>query len=180
MNVVYETEHFLLRPVRAEDARELLECYRDPEAVTVMNADCCTTDFHFETPEQMRACIDFRLKEMARGAYVRFAVTDKSSRSVIGAAEIFGGTFGVLRLDLCTAYETEALLVELLTLAAERLGADFSAEFVCFKAVPKARARVAALKACEFEPAKDFRPGLHYYRRRVGARSSEGGESHGI
>lgn len=78
-----------------------------------MNADCCTSDFYYETLTQMQECIRFWLREYQQQAYIRFAIIDKTVKKAVGTAEIFGGTlggglsgFGVLRIDLALPYET--------------------------------------------------------------------------
>ena len=40
---VYESEHFLLRNMRMEDAHGLFQCYSNPEAAKYFNGDCCLT-----------------------------------------------------------------------------------------------------------------------------------------
>ena len=110
---VYETSSFLLRLVQLDDAKDLLACYSDRRAVANMNADCCTSDFYYETLTQMQECIRFWLREYQQQAYIRFAIIDKTVKKAVGTAEIFGGTlggglsgFGVLRIDLALPYET--------------------------------------------------------------------------
>ena len=116
---VYETSSFLLRLVQLDDAKDLLACYSDRRAVANMNADCCTSDFYYETLTQMQECIRFWLREYQQQAYIRFAIIDKTVKKAVGTAEIFGGTlggglsgFGVLRIDLALPYETAPSLIE--------------------------------------------------------------------
>ena len=73
---VYETSSFLLRLVQLDDAKDLLACYSDRRAVANMNADCCTSDFYYETLTQMQECIRFWLREYQQQAYIRFAIID--------------------------------------------------------------------------------------------------------
>lgn len=75
---VYETSSFLLRLVQLDDAKDLLACYSDRRAVANMNADCCTSDFYYETLTQMQECIRFWLREYQQQAYIRFAIIDKT------------------------------------------------------------------------------------------------------
>jgi ribosomal-protein-alanine N-acetyltransferase len=161
----YETAHFSLRLVCQDDAADLLACYSDPAAVAVMNADSCTSDFHYTTLAEMQDCISFWLREYAAGLYVRLAIVDRASGRAVGTVEIFGGEYGVLRIDLCTAYETRAILSELMALAVARFYADLGIDTMAVKAVPAAGERIAALEGQGFAATDAFRPGLHYYVR---------------
>lgn len=162
---VYETGHFILRLVRPEDAPDLLACYSDPQAVAVLNADSCTSDFYYTAIEEMAACISTWLWAYEHEQYVRFAIVAKDRDRAVGTVEIFGGEFGVLRIDLCSSYETEAYLAEIMGLAVDRFYEDFGVEQMVFKAIPAATARVAALSRWGFTPTDEFRPGLYYYAR---------------
>jgi RimJ/RimL family protein N-acetyltransferase len=130
----YETGTFRLRLVETGDAEDLLKCYSDPAAVALMNADICTSDFHYETIEKMRECIRFWLEEYARGAYARFSIIHRRTREAVGTVEFFGGAYGVLRIDLRAEYEKKAYISELLRLADSRLREDFGAERIAVKA----------------------------------------------
>ena len=55
----YETESFVLRLVKLEDAETLLSCYSDKDNVKKFNADFCTSDFYYSTVEEMENCIKF-------------------------------------------------------------------------------------------------------------------------
>ena len=55
----YETESFLLRQVKREDAPQLLRCYSDPAAVALMNDDNCIGGFLFKTLDEMEQAIHF-------------------------------------------------------------------------------------------------------------------------
>ena len=54
-NYRYETEHFILRQVRSEDAPALMACYSDPEAVARMNDDNCLRGFLGQSAVDLRA-----------------------------------------------------------------------------------------------------------------------------
>lgn len=149
----YETPSFRLRLVRPEDAEELLACYSDPVAVARMNADNCTSDFFYRTPDDMRRCIDYWLSEYRSRRYVRFAVVAKESGAPVGTVEMFGGEAGVLRIDLATAWEPRA--AELAKLAIDRWYLDFQAEKIVTK-VGNAPERAEAFARLGFVPS-DFR-----------------------
>lgn len=159
----YETESFRLRLVTMGDAEDLLKCYSDPAAVALMNADYCTSDFHYGTVEEMRERIRFWLEEYARGAFARLSILDRRTGEAVGTVEFFGGEYGVLRIDLRAEYERKPCISELLGLAGGRLRTDFGAKRVLVKAIPKAAERLAALKEHGYKPDGAFRPGLDYY-----------------
>lgn len=158
----YETEHFLLRQVKMEDAPELLRCYSDPEAVALMNDDNCSGGFLFETLEQMESAIHFWNADPF--GYARPAVIDKRSGEAVGTLEIFGGEAGVLRVDLRRDYERPEVLRELYALAAESFPAAFPMDAMVTKAVPQAFARREALVGLGFSGPQQFRGYEDYYR----------------
>lgn len=159
---VYETESFILRQVKLEDAQDLLACYSDKENVAKLNADCCTSDFYYTTLEQMKECIRFWLREYEMHYYVRFAVVPKGVGKAIGTVEIFGGEAGVLRIDLAAEYITEQGYCELVTLAKEQFVEDFGVGSIKMKTanIPE---RVEWLERLGFVPSASFRPELGYH-----------------
>lgn len=120
---VFESAHFLLRPVELADAADLLRCYSDEEAVARMNADNCTSTFLLKTPEEMTECIRFWRSGGQRAQYIRFAVVDKGDGRAVGTCELFPReklgplkNVGLIRLDLMSDYEAEEPLRELFSL----------------------------------------------------------------
>ena len=121
--LIFESAHFLLRPVEESDAADLLRCYSDEEAVARMNADNCTSTFLLKTMEEMSDCIRFWQRDGKQTRYIRFAVVDKADNRSIGTCEFFPREklgplkkVGIVRLDLMSAYETEGVLSELFSL----------------------------------------------------------------
>ncbi len=167
---VLETEHFRLRLVTMEDARDLLDCYSDEVAQPFFNADACTGDFRIATEEQMRDCIQAWLGCYARQEFVRWSILDRESGRAVGTVEMFGvvGVYGqprgILRVDVASRYERAALLGELFSLCAARLFDLFDVDCMVVKAVPEAEQRRLALKAAGFEPY-DFPGRQHYFAR---------------
>lgn len=159
----YETEHFLLRQVRDEDAPALMKCYSDPAAVALMNDDNCLRGFLCPTEDDLRAYISIWQGE----DYARPAIIDKKTGEPIGTMEIFGGETGVLRLDLQTVRETPEVLGELLALAKERFPQDFPMGAMVTKAPPAAAARRAVLEKLGFSGPEKFRDFDSYYRLSV-------------
>ena len=170
----YTTDHFLLRPVEVGDAEDLLRCYSDEAAVRLMNADNCNTDFHFETLEAMRDYITGWVEDLKRSLLIRFSVVDSRSGTAVGTIEMFdkNKSIGVLRLDLCSAYETQDYIVELLGVSVENFYDGFGVTHLVSKAIPEAAERIAALRACGFTPAErevNGPYGDYYERERSGA-----------
>lgn len=172
---VYETPSFLLRLVRMDDAQDLLACYSDRRAVANMNADCCTSDFYYETLAQMQECIRFWLREYRDHAYIRFAIIDKTVKKAVGTAEIFGGTlggglggsgeFGVLRIDLAISCETAPLLDEIVSLAVNRWMPDFAIPILYTKA-GHMKIRAPIVEKYGFAASDSFRQGMGYYEKK--------------
>ena len=156
----YESENFLLRQVKKEDAPQLLRCYSDTAAVALMNDDNCRRGFLCNTLEDMESYIDIWQGEN----YARPAVIDKRTGEAVGTLEIFGGETGVLRVDLRTDYERPEVLRELYALAVERFPKDFPMGAVVTKAVPEASARRAVLAELGFSGPERFREYEGYYR----------------
>lgn len=159
---IYETESFLFRLVRLEDAEALLKCYSDKETVSKMNSDYCTSDFYYTTKEEMEQCITFWLEEYEKQYYVRFAVISKTENQAVGTIEIFGGEGGVLRIDLAKEYETENNIIEITKLVIYTFSEDFGIESIKIKTVNTPE-RIKWLEALGFALSKKFRPELGYH-----------------
>ena len=162
----YETDSFILRLVSMHDAEDLLHCYADKDAVARMNADACTSSFYFTTVEEMKTAIAFWLSEYEQQRYVRFAVIAKETGKAIGTVEIFGGEYGVLRIDLNSAYETTVYFGELLTCAVHHFYTDFDVQNMCIKVLPEFAIRTEMVKKFGFVLTNNFRPGAFYYARK--------------
>ena len=147
---VYQTESFLFRLVRLEDAEALLKCYSDKDTVSKMNSDYCTSDFYYATKEEMEECIRFWLDEYEKQYYVRFAVIPKEEKQAAGTIEIFGGEAGVLRIDLAKEYEIEKNITEIIKLAMHTFAEDFGIESIKMKTANTPE-RVKWLEALGFE-----------------------------
>lgn len=148
---IYESQSFLLRLVSMEDAPDLLKCYRNPDARMFFNADNCTSDFCYSTLEEMRGCIEYWLTEYTTQTYVRFGIVDKKIGKVVGTVEIFGGSHGVLRIDILPEYENEEKLSEIINIA-DSFFNDFRCEKIVTKAIPEAVNRITALARNGYHP----------------------------
>lgn len=169
---VYETEHFCLRLIEAEDAAPLLACYSDPKAQAFFNSDNCQGDFKMTKLEDIQNCVNAWIDAYNGQHFVRFAIVDKASGQAVGTIEMFGrvGAYqterGVLRLDIASAYETEPLLHELFAVCDREFFALFDLDEMVTKAIPEATVRIAALKSLGFE-ACDIPDRKHYWGKRA-------------
>ena len=160
----YETQSFLLRLVKLEDAEDLLVCYSDKDNVSKFNADFCTSDFYYPTVSEMEDCIRFWLEEYQKQYYVRFSVVGKTEGKSIGTVEIFGGEAGVLRIDLSSKHNTEKSFAEILKLTIEQFIDDFEIASVKIKTsnIPE---KINCIESFGFIPSKTYRTesGYHEY-----------------
>lgn len=110
----------------------------------------------------MRCCIRFWLDEYAAKYYVRFAVIPKQEHQAIGTVEIFGGDFGVLRIDLARQYNSEDQFMEIVRLAIDSFRNDFGIGSIKIKTsnIPE---RIGCLESLGFLPSETFRPDLGYH-----------------
>jgi len=163
----YETEHFILRLISSDDAADLLECYSDPKAQGFFNADRCTSDFRYSTLEEMQNCIEDWLYAYQNGYFVRFSIMDKTKFKAVGTVEIFGGTYGVLRIDIRSDYEDESYLSELIQ-TANAFFDDFDCKKIVSKAIPEATERISALRKNGYAhcPKCEEWNREHYYLKR--------------
>lgn len=163
---VYETESFILRLVKLDDAEDLLACYSDKDNVGKFNGDFCTSDFYFPTVSEMEDCIKFWLEEYQKQYYVRFSVVNKTDSKAIGTVEIFGGEAGVLRIDLSSKYNTEESFGEILALTIEQFIDDFKIASVKIKTsnIPD---KISCIESFGFIPSKTYRIEFGYHEYNV-------------
>ncbi|MDD3411154.1 MAG: GNAT family N-acetyltransferase [Eubacteriales bacterium] len=168
----YENELIMLRPLRQGDAPSLLRCYSDPYAAPFFNGDNCHgDDFRYTTPERMQQAVDMWLESYRTRQFVRWVIEDSAMGRVIGTVEMFHSDdadrpqpYGVLRIDLQSAYETRAYLLAVLRLCLEHFYEDFDVREIVTKGWPDAFERRAALEALGFIPT-DFRAYAHYFKK---------------
>lgn len=164
---VFETENFILRLVTEDDAADLLTCYSDTSARPIFNSDTCTSNFFYDTSDEMSDCIKMWLNSYVRKEFVRFSIIDKFSSHAVGTIEMFGmvgkykTTRGILRLDIMSKYEEAAYLDELFTLCLNDFFDLFAVNQIVTKAIPQAVKRVNILKKLGFV-VYDF-PEREYY-----------------
>ena len=153
-----ESQNFKFRLVSIDDCDDLLKVYSDEKAVRFFNSDNCNgDDFYYTTAERMGKAVDFWLYSYENGYFVRFSIIDKKTASAIGTIEIFNRTAddyftncGLLRLDLASTYETQAVISEILSLITEPIFEWFDCDMIATKAIPAASERISALKVHGF------------------------------
>lgn len=168
---VLETEHFVLRLVTINDAHDLLQCYADPKSQELFDTSTCTSDFRYQTINEMQACIHFWLDSYKKREFIRFVIIDKTSERGIGTMEMFSAArhlagyegWGVLRIDLASSYETKEYLNELLSLSNTVYYSLMGVNRVVTKAIPAAKARITELLSTGFIPFEWPEPGREHY-----------------
>ncbi|HHZ06676.1 MAG TPA: N-acetyltransferase [Clostridiales bacterium] len=142
---------------------DLLKCYSDTLAVSLFNSDNCNGDtFYYTTPQRMAQAIDFWEYSYQERYFVRLTVIDKVSGECVGTLEMFKGTektvvdsYGLLRIDLRSDYETTRVINDILSMVTENLLSAFDVEHIITKAIPKAEVRVACLKKNGYAPINE-------------------------
>lgn len=164
-----ESQNYKLRLVCGDDCGDLLKVYSDKKAVPFFNNDNCNgDDFYYTTPERMKQAIDFWIYSYEHGYFVRFSIIDKKTASAVGTIEIFNRTAddyftncGLLRLDLASTYETQAVIGEILSLITEPIFDWFDCNMIATKAIPAASKRISALKDHGFKLSNEKLIGGH-------------------
>lgn len=160
--LTYESENFVLRGVKMEDAEDLLKVYSDEKAVPFFNGDNCHgDDFHYTTLERMKEAIGFWLFSYDNGYFVRWAIVCKASNEAVGTIELFHrddviedyDNCGLLRLDLRSDFENADVIAELLSLIAQ-LTFELFGEKVVTKVKANATERLAAVNRLGFTRPK--------------------------
>lgn len=153
------SERFLLRLVTQEDCEALLKVYSDEKAVPLFNGDNCNgDDFHYTTLERMRQAMSFWIWSYENGWFVRMSIVDLVSDCAVGTVELCyrdQEDTGVLRLDLRSDYENEAVTSEILSLILEPSYEWIGCSRMITKARPVGEERIRALAAFGFTPAAE-------------------------
>lgn len=161
---VLENERFLLRLVAESDAKDLLKVYGDKNALPFFNSDNCGGDnFYYPTEERMLSAIRFWLREYSDRMYIRFAIVEKPSDTVIGTIELFNrkaedyfNNCGLLRLDLRPDYENAGDIGAVLSLILEPAYELFDCSMIATKAPIYAVDRIHALKEKGFALSEEY------------------------
>ena len=167
---VFETQSFIIRQVKIDDANDLLSCYSDLKSQVLFNADGCTGDFCMYKIDDMKACINAWLNAYEQEEYIRFAIVDKLHDKAIGTIEMFGmvGKYktdpGVLRIDLSSNYENLPMLKEIVDVCLFNFYVIFGVKNIVTKAIDTALPRIKALTETGFTKTV-FKGRNHYYIR---------------
>ena len=154
--LIYESDNFIIRLVNEDDASGLLKCYSDINARPFFNSDKCTSDFYFNTLDEINNCIKMWIGCYKRQEFIRFAIVAKLTMTAVGTIEMFGniGAYkvkrGILRVDICSEYENEAYLSEIVGLCVENFYDAFDVDFILIKAISQAINRISSLKSFGF------------------------------
>lgn len=177
IGTTYESDKFYYRQVKISDAQSLLACYSDERAVSLFNSDNCASDFYYRRKIEMINCIKFWNSEYKSKYYIRYAVIDKNSKIAIGTLEFFAkktshseyGRVGVLRIDLCTEYESQEMINDILIMVEENFVRDFDVDVIITKAIPLAFERIDSLRGNSYKKIEE--KGIvnyeHYYLKTV-------------
>jgi RimJ/RimL family protein N-acetyltransferase len=143
----YESGHYFLRLVSMDDADDLFRVYNDAAAHVLMNDDNCQYGYsEVDKLDYMRHNIRLWLEAYRGKGFVRWSILDKQQGKAIGTIEMFGGNFGILRIDLRSDYEHTTQIDEILKLIIPEFFTLFDCPLIATKAVPAAKERIAALK----------------------------------
>ena len=167
----FENDRWLLRLVEKGDATDLLEVYRDKNALPFFNSDNCEGDnFYYPTKERMEQAIDFWLTSYREKWFVRWTIIDKTILKAVGTIELFHRNatdmfhnVGVLRLDLGSSYEKSEIIKEILSIIVTPAYALFDCHEVISKVPIYAVERSEAFQAYGFRKSENYLVGATGY-----------------
>lgn len=158
------TENFTIRLIRESDSESLFKCYNDKRAVEFMNDDNCDFGFYVDSKEKMQETIGYWIDFYQKQYFIRFSIVDNATGEAVGTIEGFNGETGVLRVDICSAYEKVYYLSELFNFARDNFYGFFGNEYIVTKAISKALERREALENNRWEYIDTIRDYHNYYR----------------
>jgi len=157
---IYTTDVLTLKLTSLEDVAELLKCYSDEKAISLVNSDNCHGDnFHYTTIERMREAANFWQYSYEHRYFVRLTVILNKTREKIGTIEMFKrqvedefNHFGLLRIDLQNKYEKQQYIDEILQIVNQDFYKDFEVDSILTKAIQSATERIDSLKSKGYVP----------------------------
>lgn len=166
-----ESNQFLLRLVTEEDCDDLLKVYSDKHALPFFNSDNCNGDnFYYPTKERMAEAFKFWTWSYENGWFVRLAIVDKAISRAVGTVELClrasddpFNNMGILRVDVRSDYETEAVLYEVIALTAPQMAELLGCRGVLTKAPIYAVERISALQKAGFAKSEHLLVGHNGY-----------------
>ena len=155
---ILENDKFMIRLIKKEDTKDLLDVYSDEKAVPFFNSDNCHgDDFHYTTMKRMEDAVNFWIFSYDNGYFVRFSIVDKEINKAIGTIEFYKrasedsfNDYGVMRLDISSNYENEECITNMLNVFLPSAFDLFGVNTIATKATPKAVNRVQALNKLKF------------------------------
>ena len=159
-----ESEKFVIRLFKDEDADDLLKVYSDKLALPFFNSDNCDGDnFYYSTKERMADAIGFWHMAYENGWFVRMSIIDKGVKAVIGTVElcvrVSEDTFdnmGILRVDVRSDYEQEDVLYDIFSLVTPELEEMLGCKGALTKAPIYAVDRVKAIQKVGFTKSEQM------------------------
>lgn len=112
----------------------------------------------------MSETLKYWIKFYNQKYFIRFSIVDKKTSTAVGTIEGFGGDIGVLRLDICSDYEKEEYLSELLQYPKDNFKEFFGNKKLVTKAISEACERRNALTKNQWEYIDSFRDYHDYYK----------------
>ncbi|MCQ2457672.1 MAG: GNAT family N-acetyltransferase [Clostridia bacterium] len=163
------SDRYLLRLTRTEDLEGLLSVYSDRNALPFFNSDNCNGDnFYYATRERMKEAMDFWEYSYKNGWFARMTIIEADSNRVIGTVELcyrasedaFNGMC-ILRVDVGSEYETEAVLTEVFGLIIPYTDELLGTHGIVTKGPIYAVERIKALKNNGFTQSGHYLVGGH-------------------
>ena len=159
---VLESEKFIVRLLRDEDAADLLTVYSDKNALPFFNSDNCNGDnFYYATKERMADAMSFWKTAYENRWFAKLSIVDKSVSGVIGTVELClrvseddFNQMGVLRVDVRSDYEKEDCLYDLFSLIAPAFEELLGCKGVLTKAPIYAVERIKAIQKAGFSKSE--------------------------
>jgi [ribosomal protein S5]-alanine N-acetyltransferase len=157
---MYKKKLITLRQTNMEDAQELLKCYSDEKSVPFFNSDNCHgDDFHYTTMERMEQAISFWDFSYKNKYFVRWTVILNDTKVKVGTIEMFHRVaddefnhYGILRIDLQSDYEVQAVIDDILEIVNENFYKAFDVEAILTKAIPDSSERIISLVQKGYQP----------------------------
>ena len=164
---VFEDNNYMLRALKKDDAADLLRVYSDTAAVPFFNSDNCNgDDFFYDTMERVEQALNFWQFSYDNRYFVRWAVVDKWSNTVIGTIELFHrdsedafDNCGLLRLDLRSDFERTPIIADILQLIMKETYELFYCDKIVTKAIESATERRKALGLLGFTESDEMLSG---------------------
>lgn len=169
---IFKNEIVTLRLTNESDTLALLNCYSDEKAVPLFNSDNCHGDnFYYTTDERMKQAVDMWIWSYETKQFVRMTILLNPTDEIIGTIEMFNrgaapyyGVHGILRLDVMSKYEDEAVLSAVLRLVNEHFYNEFGVEWIVTKAIDTAKIRKEVLIKSGYIPMRNFALNDYYGR----------------